>query len=148
MLNPRLLSAAALGFVLAATGCSFSDSSRSSAGSSESSSTSIGSLSASSVGKGLSDKDKNNYSTDVANLTYSVAGSGMSATAFANALSRTAQKFHITNWAGEKATFTGIGKGLKKARVPKEQIANQPFLGTVLGANKDALSLIRSGYSD
>lgn len=129
-------------------GCSFSDSSVSISGSIESSSessTSSASSSASS-GKGGVSKDKLPYRDDVANLTYSIAGSTMSPSDFPNALARTASQFKISDWAGEKATFYGIGKGLKRAGIAKENIGRQPFLADVLNANKDALHLIQEGY--
>ena len=132
--------------------CSFSDSSvsisesvGSSSESSASSLTSSGS-SASSEAAGLS-KEKKAYRDDVANLTYSVSGSSMTARDFPNALARTASQFKISNWSQEKATFYGIGKGLKRAGVAKENITRQPFLSNVLTANKNALSYIESGYS-
>jgi hypothetical protein len=70
----------------------------------------------------------------------------MSATDFPNALARTASQFKISDWAREKATYYGIGKGLKRAGVAKENIGSQPFLANVLAANKDALRLIQEGY--
>jgi hypothetical protein len=127
------------------SGCSFSDSSVSISGSIESSSESSTSSSASS-GKGGVSKDKLPYRDDVANLTYSIAGSKMTATDFPNALARTASQFKISDWAGEKATFYGIGKGLKRAGIAKDNIGRQPFLANVLNANKDALHLIQEGY--
>ena len=132
--------------------CSFSDSSISISESIGSSSeSSIGSVassgsSVSSEAASLS-KEKKAYRDDVANLTYSVAGSSMTARDFPNALARTAGQFKISNWSQEKATFYGIGKGLKRAGIPKENIARQAFLANVLTANKDALSYIQSGYS-
>jgi len=133
-------------------GCSFSDSSisisESVGSSSESSASSLASSgsSASSEAAGLS-KEKKAYRDDVANLTYSVSGSSMSARDFPNALARTASQFKISNWSQEKATFYGIGKGLKRAGIPKENITRQPFLGNVLTANKNAITYIESGYS-
>ena len=146
----RLTLTAALISLLQA--CSFSDSSisisESIGSSSESSISSLGSSgsSASSEAAGLS-KEKKAYRDDVANLTYSVAGSSMTAGDFPNALARTASQFKISNWSQEKATFYGIGKGLKRAGIAKENITRQPFLANVLTANKDALRYIESGYS-
>jgi hypothetical protein len=127
-------------------GCSFSYSSGSISDSLESSSGSLGSSSeSSSSGKSVS-KEKIPYRDDIANLTYSVAGSSMTASEFPNALTRTARQFKISNWSQEKATFNGIGKGLKKAGIAKENIAKQAFLANVLSSNKDALKLIQEGY--
>lgn len=137
---------AALIGALLLTACSFSDSSRSSSASSGSSSKSIGSLSASSSPERGVSKDKAPYRDDVANLTFSLAGTGISAAEFPKALARTANKYRIGNWAGEKATFYGIGKGLRKAGIAEDAIARQGFLSQVLAANKDALQLIQDGY--
>ena len=146
--HPALAAALAASLSLALAGCSFSDSSKSSSDSSGSSSTSSASISASSAPKGSVSKDKQAYRDDVANLTYSIANTGITASEYPQALARTARTHKINNWAGEKATYYGIGKGLKKAGVPKDAIARQAFLGQVLAGNKDALKLIQDGYSD
>ena len=131
--------------VILLSGCSFSDSSVSISGSVESSSESSTSSSASSGRKGVS-KEKLPYRDDVANLTYSITGSTMSAADFPNALARTASQFKISDWASDKTTYYGIGKGLKRAGIAKENVVRQPFLANVLNANKDALRLIQEGY--
>ena len=141
-----LLPALSLAITTVLAGCSFSYSSGSISDSLESSSGSIGSSSESSSSKQGISKDKLPYRDDIANLTYSVAGSSMTASEFPNALSRTARQFKISNWSQEKATFNGIGKGLKKAGIAKENIAKQAFLANVLSSNKDALKLIQEGY--
>lgn len=141
-----ILPALSLAVTAALAGCSFSYSSGSISDSLESSSGSLGSSSeSSSSGKSVS-KEKIPYRDDIANLTYSVAGSSMTASEFPNALTRTARQFKISNWSQEKATFNGIGKGLKKAGIAKENIAKQAFLANVLSSNKDALKLIQEGY--
>lgn len=141
-----LLPALSLALTTTLAGCSFSYSSGSISDSLESSSGSLGSSSESSSSKQGISKDKLPYRDDIANLTYSVAGSSMTASEFPNALSRTARQFKISNWSQEKATFNGIGKGLKKAGIAKENIAKQAFLANVLSSNKDALKLIQEGY--
>ena len=141
-----LLPALSLAITTTLAGCSFSYSSGSISDSLESSSGSLGSSSESSSSKQGISKDKLPYRDDIANLTYSVAGSSMTASEFPNALSRTARQFKISNWSQEKATFNGIGKGLKKAGIAKENIAKQAFLANVLSSNKDALKLIQEGY--
>jgi hypothetical protein len=125
-------------------GCSISASSASISGSIESSSESSSSVSSSSK-EGVS-KDKQPYRDDVANLTYSIAGSSMSATDFPNTLARTAGQYKISNWSQEKATFYGIGKGLKRAGIAKENAASTPFLAKVLTTNPNALKYIQEGY--
>ena len=140
--HPLLLLAAASAIISLGAGCSISTSVESSSSLSESSSSS--STSSSPTG-GIS-KEKVPYRDDVANLTYSVAGSSMTAVEFPDALARTAQEFKISDWSQEKATYYGIGAGLKKAGVSKDNISRQSFLANVLKSNKDALRLIQEGY--
>lgn len=128
------------------TACSFSESSASISGSIESSSDSSSSVSSGSSPKEGVSKDKQPYRDDIANLTYSIAGTSISATDFPNALARAARQFKISNWSQEKATFYGIGKGLKRAGIAKDAITRQPFLANVLSANPNALKYIQSGY--
>jgi hypothetical protein len=132
-------------FIVSAAGCSVSYSSKSSSDSIASIASSPSSVSSS--GDGI-DKDKIPYRDDVANLTYSVYSTSMAPEDFPIALARTAQQFKITDWAQEKATYYGIGKGLKKAAVPKEKIGTLPLLQQVLGYNKNALKWIENGYKD
>jgi hypothetical protein len=133
-------------FVLSAAGCSVSYSSKSSSDSVGSLSNSVSSPSESSSPKDGIGKEKIPYRDDVANLTYSVSATSMPPEDFPVALARTAQQFKITDWAQEKATYYGIGKGLKKAGIPKEKIGSQTFLQQVLTYNKDALKYIEEGY--
>lgn len=126
--------------------CSISDSSVSISGSLESSAESSSSPFKSSSPKEATDKAKSSYTDDVANLTFSIAGSQMSSNDFANALSRTAAQSKISDWAEEKATFTGIGKGLKRAGIAKQNIGQLPYLQKVLTSKKDALKSIEEGY--
>ena len=143
MINTRVTSALVLAaFIVTAAGCSISYSSKSSSDSSAS----LASSSASSTG-GAVDKDKVAYRDDIANLTYSKAGSSIRPEDFPVAIARTAQQFKITDWAQEKTTFYGIGKGLKKSGVPKEKAGTQPFLSQAIRYNKDSVKLIQDGYS-
>lgn len=135
-------------FVLTVTGCSISTSSKSSSDSSGSLSDSVSSPFESSSPKDGIGKDKIPYRDDVANLTYSVSGTSMAPEDFPVALARTAQQFKITDWAQEKASYYGIGKGLKKAGIPKEKIGSLPFLQQVLAYNKNALKWIEEGYKN
>lgn len=128
------------------TGCSISASSASISGSIESSSDSSSSVSSGSSPKDGIGKDKLPYRDDVANLTYSIAGSSISAADFPNALARTASQFKISNWSQEKATYYGIAKGLKRAGIARENVARTPFLANVLSANANALKYIQEGY--
>lgn len=132
---------------LTASGCSISRSSESISDSIGSISDSLGSLSESSSPKEDIGKEKVSYRDDIATLTHSISGTSLSAEEFPVALARTARQHGITNWAQEKATFYGIGKGLKKAGIAKENIQSQAFLRNVLTANPEALNWIEKGYS-
>lgn len=125
--------------ILAGAGCSFSDSSGSI-------SDSVSSISGSSSPKDGIGEDKIPYRDDIANLTFSIAGSSLSAEDFPTAIGRIALQHNITDWQHEKATYYGIGKGLRKASVPESNIARQPFLQEVLSDDKNALRYIREGY--
>lgn len=114
---------------------SISESSESSGSSSESSSPKDG------VGT-----SKIPYRDDVANLTMSVAGSNFTSANFMAAISRIAQQRGISDWESEKATYYGIGKGLNKAGVAKENISRLTFLSGVLNSRSDARRWIESGY--
>lgn len=70
----------------------------------------------------------------------------MTAAEFPNALARTASQFKISNWSQEKATYYGIGKGLKRAGIAQENISRVPYLANILNGRKDALSLVIEGY--
>lgn len=126
--------------ITALTGCSFSESSASVSSISES----ISESSSSKTGIG---KEKVAYRDDIANLTYSVASSSMTADEFPTALARSASQFKISDWSQEKATFYGIGKGLKKAGIAKEDVAALPLLDQVMKSNKKALGYIQEGYN-
>jgi hypothetical protein len=132
--------------VLSASGCSMSWSVGKSSDSLGAFSDSVSSISESSSPKEDTDKEKASYRDDVANLTNSIAGTSLPANEFPVALARTARQFNITDWAREKETYLGIGKGLKKAGIPKENIRGQAFLRNVLAGNKDGLKYIEEGY--
>jgi hypothetical protein len=144
--NDSIKATAALVMTGFLSACSISDSSVSISGSLESSAESSSSPFKSSSPKEATDKAKSSYTDDVANLTFSIAGSQMSSNDFANALSRTAAQSKISDWAEEKATFTGIGKGLKRAGIAKQNIGQLPYLQKVLTSKKDALRSIEEAY--
>ncbi|MCU0735432.1 MAG: putative lipoprotein [Methylotetracoccus sp.] len=114
--------------------------------SSESVSDSLASVSGSSSPKEGIGEAKIPYRDDVANLTMSVVASNFSSSNFMDALNRIAAQRRISSWASEKATYYGIGKGLKKAGVSKSNIPRQTFLQGVLSSRAEALQWIQSGY--
>lgn len=107
---------------------------------------SVGSISGSSSPKDGIGKDKITYRDDIASLTYSIAGSSLGPQEFPTAVGRIAMQHNISDWRHEKATYYGIGKGLKKAGVPQTDIGKQPFLQEVLLGDKNAQRYIQEGY--
>lgn len=128
---------------LLSSGCSIS---WSLSESSESVSDSSASISGSSSPKEGIGEAKIPYRDDVANLTMSVVASKFSSGNFIDALSRIAAQRRISDWGSEKATYYGIGKGLKKAGVSKDNIQKQAFLQGVLASRAEALQWIQRGY--
>lgn len=124
---------------LCVTGCSIS-------WSISESSESLGSSSESSSPKDGVGKAKIPYRDDIANMTLSVVGSNFTSASYMAALGRIAGQRGISDWASEKATYYGIGQGLKKAGVAKEAIGRQAFLTGVLGSRSEARSWIENGY--
>mgnify|MGYP006268947355 FL=1 len=121
------------------TGCSFSDSSASSSSISDSFSSSSGSSK-------KTGKVDAGYQADIANLTFSVANTGISSGDFLNALSRTASQYKINDWTQQSATFSGIGQGLKKAGIPLQSVGSSAFLKDLLATNPNALTEIQKAY--
>jgi len=110
------------------------------------SSESLGSSSESSSPKDGVGKAKIPYRDDIANMTLSVAGSNFTSANYMAAIGRIAAQRSISDWEGEKATYYGIGKGLKKAGIAKEAIGKQAFLTGVLGSRSEARAWIEDGY--
>ncbi len=138
-----LVCASALAAAVLSSGCSIS---WSVSESSESVSDSLASISGSSSPKEGIGEAKIPYRDDVANLTMSVVASKFTATDFMGALSRIAAQRRISSWESEKATYYGIGKGLKKAGIGKDRIQKQAFLQGVLISRPEALQWIQRGY--
>ena len=104
------------------TGCSFADSSYSSSSPSRSSSRS-------SEGSPEEVKATNNsYLEEVASLAVVYAGSGEDAESFHRELARISNRHGVNDWGGDRATFLAIGRGLKRAKVPKNSIQYLSFL--------------------
>lgn len=108
--------------VAALAGCSFSKSSESSSDSSKS----IFDM-ASSPFKSSSDSsadEQEEFENDVADYTAEfVTSSTGTLDDFRAHLSELAQDHGITNWEGDRYTYLGIGRGLKKAKLGKPQIS-------------------------
>jgi hypothetical protein len=110
------------------------------------SSESLGSSSESSSPKDEVGKAKIPYRDDIANMTMSVAGSNFSSANYLAGIGRIAAQRGISDWASEKVTYYGIGKGLKKAGIAKDAIGRQAFLTGVLAARPEARAWIEKGY--
>jgi hypothetical protein len=122
------------------SGCSFADSSYSSSSPSRSSSRSS---------KGSQEKVQvthNSYQEEVASLAVVYVGSQEDAASFQRELARISSRHGINDWGGDRETFLAIGRGLKRAKVPKNSIQYLSFL-------KELKSLphygaIHSGYDE
>lgn len=138
-ISPLALGSAALSVAVLGTGCSVSWSLSKSADS-------VSSISRSSSPEKGVGQDKLPFEDDVANLSMSVAGSAMSPQSFSTALTRLAAQHRITDWSEEKATYYGIGRGLRKAGINPANIENQRFLQDVFISRPEAIRWINEGY--
>ena len=104
------------------TGCSFADSSYSSASPSRSSRRSS---------KGSPEEVKvtqNSYQEEVASLAVVYVGSQEDSESFHRELARISTRHGVNDWGGDRGTFLAIGRGLKRANVPKNSIQYLSFL--------------------
>ena len=126
-MNPSKLSPLPLVLTLTAVtlaGCSFSKSSESSSDSSKSvfDMTSSPFKSSSSSDSSASDQEK--FENDVADYTNEFVTSSIGTLDnFREHLSEIAQDHGVTNWEGDRTTYLGIGRGLKKAKLGKPQVS-------------------------
>lgn len=122
------------------TGCSFSESSKSSKSLSESTSSIISSPSSN------SDKE-NEYEKDVSDYTMAYVKSSHPAAdynSFLKGLSDVAEKAGISNWDQNSKTYIAIGKGMKKAGI--EGIAYETYKKNFSNADKVKMQNIQEGY--
>ncbi len=136
-LKPALLYSALFGLSITINGCSFSDSSKSF---SDSTSSIISSPSS------VSGKSKK-YQNEVADYTMAYVKSSAPTAdynVFLKGLSDIAAKEGVTNWDQDSATYTGIGKGLKKAEV--EGIAYETYKKNFAGGDAKKMQDIQDGY--
>lgn len=125
--------------LVAAGGCSFSNSSVSL---SESIGTSSESFSASSASSSRTDSDR--YREDVAEYTKAYVQSGGRYDAFDRTLAELAQKRGISDWEDNKATWVGVGQGLARARV--SEVALETWKTNLAGDDEAKRSAIERGY--
>jgi hypothetical protein len=133
----RMLLLSILIVSLAAIGCSKSSTSEaSSESSSNSSSSSSGSSSASSGNTA--------YINDVRDYTAEWVLSGGDPAAFKRRVSEIATKGGITDWEQDEATYTGIGRGLKKAGLSGDRLTQ---VSTELsGSDPQRAEWVKKGY--
>jgi hypothetical protein len=130
---------------IAVVGCSFSYSSKSSSDSSKSSSKSSGRFSQSSSDSSSPDRARaRKYKDDVADYTQAFVVSGGSAAAFMDGIGAIAEKRGVSDWESDAATWEGIGAGLARANVTKEQL--EVYKQNWSGGNTEAMKGIQRGY--
>ena len=120
--------------MLAAAGCSFSDSS-------ESISKSISSPFQSSS---ASSPSAEAYQNDVADYTHAYVISGGQFDTFMKGLANVAERHGVTNWEADDATYTGIGRGLAKAKFTPAQV--EVFGKNVSGGDAKKARLVQEGF--
>jgi len=131
--------------VVAVAGCSFFYSSKSSSDSSKGSSKSSNSFSQSSSDSSSPDQARARaYKADVADYTQAHVISGGSAGSFLNGIAALAEKRGVSDWESDAATWEGIGAGLARANVTKEQLS--VYKQNWGGGNTEAMQGIQRGY--
>ncbi len=125
--------------ILSSYGCSISHSISSSSDSSTS-------ISRSSSGPEVSEETKNAYIKDVATYTEAIGTSQISGEDFMRGLSRIAKKHGISDWESCEYTYEGIGQGLKATGIPKDKIADLPYLKILISNNEKRLEYIKEVY--
>ncbi len=115
---------ALLGGVVASAGCSFSYSSESSSDSSKSGSESSSSpFESSSNSSSPESAENDDYEADVAAYTHAYVVSGGSSGNFLSGIGPLAEKRGISDWESDRTTWVGVGTGLARANVTKDQLA-------------------------
>ena len=129
---------------LAVGGCSFSYSSKSSSDSSKSSSkSSTGSSESSSASSSPDRARAQKYKDDVADYTQAFVTSGGAAASFKDGIGAIAEKRGVSDWESDAATWEGIGVGLARANVTKEQL--EVYKQNWSGGNTEAMEGIQRG---
>ena len=136
--STRLLTACILAcFSLSA--CSISDSSKSFSDSSSA-------ICTSSSGEELSEDENQSYMNEVRIFTDNIVHTKVTSDDFMRGIARIAKRYGVTNWEFYKETYIAIGKGLKDARVKKEQIETLPILEGMSGPRTTMKKYIMEGY--
>lgn len=131
----RITTLFAMPAILAVTsllaGCSIS---YSTGKSSDSISTSLDSISSSSTSGGdtAAAPAASSYAEDVAAATVLHASSQKNSEQFLQTISNIARSHGIVDWEQEMGTYVAMGKGLKRAGVDEQQIAELPYFRTLV----------------
>ncbi len=136
-LKQSLLYSALFGLSITINGCSFSYSSKSI---SDSTSSIVSSPSS------VSGKSKKflNAVADYTTAFVKSSPSNADYTTFVKGLSDVAAKEGVTNWEQDSLTYTGIGKGLKRANV--EGVAYETYKKNFAGGDAKKMQNIQDGY--
>ncbi len=134
------------GFVMMQTGCSISYSLEKSSDSVSTSLDSITSISTSSSG---GEEEKINetgtlYEEDVAAVTVLYVSREKTTDEYQRQVAGIAKNHGISDWEQEKTTFLGMGKGLRRAGVAEDSIANLPYFRSI--ADTAHYSQVVEGY--
>ena len=132
----RALSLLALGLTIAATGCSISDSSVSLSDSSGSSSDSSASSSRTRASE---------YQDDVRDYTAAYVKSGGQYDTFQSEVARLAKKHGISDWENDKATWVGVGAGLRRGGVAG--VPFETYKQNLTSGDTQKMSWLQTGYA-
>lgn len=127
MVLGRALVAAMVAWSVA--GCSFSYSSDS--------------ISKSSSSSSPGDKESA-YRDDVREYTYAYVESSKDSRVFFRGLTKLAERHGVSDWEGDRATWTGIGQGLAKADVSGATL--ESYKTSLTGSDPGQMAKIQEGY--
>lgn len=85
------------------------------------------------------------YQSDLGQYTVVALSAGASTEDFLHGIQRVAAEHGISDWAGTKTTYLGIGAGLREAGVAAGTLAQHPLVAT-FAQQPDHLALILAGY--
>jgi len=123
-------------------GCSIS---YSSGKSSDSSTTSSDSSSASSGSESKqAESEVTRYMEDVSAMTVLYVSQKKNSDEFQRQITNIAINHNITDWEKENDTFIAMGRGLKRAGVNEDNIANVPYFNTI--SQSPNYSIVIEGY--
>jgi hypothetical protein len=134
------------GFVMGQTGCSISYSLEKSSDSVSASLDSITSISTSSSGGGEEKVNETGtvYEEDVAAVTVLYVSREKTTDDYQRQVTKIAKNHGISDWEQEETTFLGMGKGLRRAGVAEDSIANLPYFRSI--ADTPHYSQVIEGY--